>query len=164
MTANHMVKSLALGFLRIFAHGDALQGGYLLTSDFGRPLEFHYTAPLVFGRTERALYGASFEPVVWIEWMARPLTDKQSTAPRVLFVTQEPLLELRRHIPAPVVALARADSETEPRAKVHPDFPQDRAAYDKALSLICRGFDLLEPFRRMEAALAELDSAGPRAA
>ncbi|MGL4464407.1 MAG: hypothetical protein ACRC1K_19825, partial [Planctomycetia bacterium] len=51
------------------------------------------------------LYGAGFDPYVYVDLLAQPMTERQTTAPRILLVDHPALLELRRFIPAPVVYL-----------------------------------------------------------
>ena len=165
-------KPVFLGFLTVRDTPHGLRGGYLLTSEYGRPIEFHYTSELRIGREQRLLYGKELEPYVHSEVIGKPLTDRQSSAPRVVLVDLSSLLDLRRSIPAPVVkvssekAMSRDQDRTEQPVAVaiecHPEFPDDRDAFERIQALAASNFDWLEPFDRLEKALAEIHQ--PKAA
>ena len=156
-------KSLVLGFLTVRQEGhDSLRGGYLLATQYGRPVEFHYTDALAIPSAHRALYGASFEPYVYGEIFGKALTDRQSMAPRIVLVDSPGLLALRRHVPAPVVWIESAKGPTQsdqaPKLKTGclNGFEQDLAAFERIESIALQGFDWLEPFSRLDDALREL--------
>ncbi|QDU59308.1 hypothetical protein Pan216_01360 [Planctomycetes bacterium Pan216] len=164
-------KSIVIGFLTVRPVDEtALRGGYLLTTEFGRPLEFHYTSELRVSHQQRLLYGPSFDSYIQAEVIAKPMTNRQSTAPRIIVVNRMPLLDLRRHIPAPVSCLLETQAKPEEpdsrpfRIEVHDEYPYDRAAFDKIQKLAAEGFDWLEPFERIEQALAEIREPGAIAA
>jgi hypothetical protein len=165
-------KPLVLGFMAIRENNSGgLRCGYLLTTGFGRPIEFHYTSEVRFQRQQRVLFGASFEAYAFAELLAKPLTDRQSTAPRIILVNRRGLLELRRQIPAPVVFLAPlaeievpseqntfvTESSSAPFGTAClPEFAQDTQAFEKIRSLAAANFDWHEPFERLDQALAEI--------
>jgi hypothetical protein len=158
-------KPLILGFLGVRDDAaDGLAGGYLLTTEFGRPLEFHYTAPLKLSGPQRILYGAGYRSYVYGEAIGKALTDRQSTAPRILLAADAGFLALRPHIPAPIVRLSRESSGMS--TDCHSDFEQDGAAFEKIRRLTPENFDWLEPFDRIREALSELRdrTMGPLAA
>lgn len=155
-------KPLLLGFVKVLSPApEEYRGGYLLTTDFGRPVEFLYTGPFRVRSTDRLLHGREFEEYLFSEVLAKPMTDRQSSAPRVVFAQQPPLLGLRRLIPAPVLLVQRTGVDSAVEARPHPDFEPDRAAFDRVRSLVPPRFDFLEPFERIDAAIAEIAARGP---
>lgn len=172
MRDDQQQKSMALGFLTVDSdEREALRGGYLIVSDHGRPLEFHFTLPLSFTNQERVLYGRQFGKLVHVEQIAKPLTDRQSMAPRAIFVDRPTLLGLRECVPAPVLCVSGGgqiqpvnSQPTLPSVVFHPDFPSDALAFDKLRGLIGVSFDWLEPFERIRAALEATRQNGERMA
>lgn len=165
-------KPLVLGFMAVREYSSGgLRAGYLLTTGFGRPIEFHYTSEVRFQRQQRLLFGTTFEAYALAELLGKPLTDRQSTAPRIIVVNRRGLLELRRHIPAPVVFLEPRSAEAEARvgqmttetalppavsAVCLPEFAQDIQAFEKIRALAAANFDWHEPFERLDQALVEI--------
>ena len=152
-------KPLVLGFMTVVENDRSeIRGGYLLVNQHGRPIEFHYTDPLMFTRPQRLLYGASFEPVVYGELLGKGMTDRQGTAPGIVLVDHQALLELRPHVPAPVLlplipAEGRDPGADSPPPRCHPRFPQDLAAFSKIGELVSARFDWAEPFDRIHRTL-----------
>ena len=160
-------RSLALGFLHIRRSSpEVFRGGYLITSEYGRPIEFHYSSEVTVPRSHQVLYGKQFEPQLSADVLAKPMTDRQGTAPRLILVDTPALLDLRRLIPAPVVLVQprpdlvgeKLEEGVDPLLppQAHPDFTKDLAAFEKIRSLVPPGFDWMEPFARIEEALAEI--------
>lgn len=149
-------RSLVLGFLHVASSiPSRYRGGYLLLTDYGRPIEFHYTSELSISPLQQALFGAQFERIVYADLLAKPMTDRQSTAPQILVVNSPVLLELRRQIPAPVVAISVAKDHAL-TATTHRDYVGDLAVFEKVRTMTPSGFDWMEPFDRIAAALAEV--------
>lgn len=158
-------RSLVLGFLHVRqSRPETFRGGYLLVTDYGRPIEFHYTSEIHVPKLHQHLYGPQFEPTLFVETFAKPLTDRQSTAPRMIAVDQRALLGLRSRIPAPVVMItgsapqAEGDSSRPVQVDCMADFEKDLAAFEKIRSLVPPAFDWIEPFERIDAALAEIQT------
>ena len=159
-------RSITLGFIAVHVGSDSgLRGGYLLTSEFGRPIEFHYTSELRIPRQQQILYGTEFEPYVYSELLAKPLTDRQKTVPQIIVVNRHALLDLRRLIPAPVACLVAQergkdeDGEQDScglQVQTHSEFAQDQIFFEKIRALVPASFDWLEPFERLEQALSEV--------
>lgn len=160
-------KVTHLGFLTIAeSDGGEIRGGYLLTTEYGRPVEFHYSHPLRFTKQERVLYGSQFGPLVHAELVAKPLTDRQTVAPRAIISDRSTLLFLRRHVPAPVVWLQREQKNASEHfhAETHSEFPNDLLAFEKLRDLVPKNFDWLEPFDRIVAALQTIPETSLRIA
>jgi len=152
-------RSLVLGFLHVRRTSpEAFRGGYLLTTDYGRPIEFHYSSEVSVPRSHQVLFGKQFEPLLSAEVLAKPMTDRQSTAPRLILVDTPALLDLRRLIPAPVVLLSTIaeGGESKLKPQSHPEFEKDLAAFEKIRTLVPPGLDWMEPFVRIDEALAEI--------
>lgn len=150
-------RSLVLGFLHVARPStNTYRAGYLLTTDYGRPIEFHYTTQVNVSPLQQALYGATFERILYAEVLAKPMTDRQSAAPQMIVVDASPLLELRRRIPAPVVAVSRQVGEHGIAAIAQREHPNDLAVFEKVCAMTPSGFDWMEPFERIAAALSEI--------
>lgn len=162
-------KPLVLGFMTVRKTvGDGYRGGYLLTNEYGRPIEFHYTSEVRFDRQQQLLHGTGFESYLYVDLVGKPMTDRQSTAPRIILVDHSKLLDLRTRIPAPVVCLqmnaADPATVTAPIVTTHADFGSDLAAFEKIKEKALANFDWLEPFERLEMALSEIRDPGSAAA
>jgi hypothetical protein len=162
-------KGVVLGFLTVRPTAtEGLRGGYLLTTDYGRPIEFHYTSEFRLTGPERLLFGTPPPEYLHVEMLAQPLTDRQTVAPRIVLVDRPNLLELRRRIPAPVVLIESPSAESPElaadqtrhlaafRSQTHVEFPDDAIAFERIRELTPSSFDWLEPFDRLAAALAEI--------
>jgi hypothetical protein len=155
-------KPLVLGFMSVRASAGGPRGGYLLTTEYGRPIEFHYTSEVVVTPQQRILYGPGYERFLYGELIGKALTERQGAAPRLIVVDRPELLELRRHIPAPVVYLeplptsADHPASSNPNVRVLGEFPHDDAAFQSVRSLAPTGFDWDEPIERVRLALAEI--------
>ncbi len=150
-------KSLVLGFMDVRRESpETFRAGYLLTTDYGRPIEFHYTSPVSVPRAHQLLYGPDFEPVFFSENLAKPMTDRQGSAPQLVAVGTPALLQLRKSIPAPVVHLTRPDKDGPIVATAHPAHPKDLSIFEKVAGMVPPGFDWMELFDRLQGALAEV--------
>lgn len=152
-------RSLSLGFLHVRRSSpETFRGGYLLTTEYGRPIEFHYSSEVTVPKSHQVLFGKQFEPLLSAEVLAKPMTDRQSTAPRLILVDTPALLDLRRLIPAPVVLLTTftESGDRTLKAQSHPEFEKDLAAFEKIRTLVPPGLDWTEPFLRIDEALTEI--------
>ncbi|HVJ83644.1 MAG TPA: hypothetical protein VNC50_21435 [Planctomycetia bacterium] len=157
-------RGVLLGFLAIRkTPSEGVRGGYLITTEYGRPVEFHYTTELKLAGPQRLLFGGAAPEYLHVELVAVPLTDKQSVAPQILFVDSPALLELRTRIPAPVVCVSPPSivggdgRHLAPVAvRCHPEHPGDAAIFERLRELAPSQFDWLEPFDRLTGALAEI--------
>lgn len=158
-------NKLLLGFMTVIrTERGALRGGYLLTSDYGRPIEFHYTSEVRLSGIQRFLHGADSDDYLYAESIGKPMTDRQTKPPKIIIVDCVQLLNLRPLIPAPVLFVSgeQATDETDTSSTeaykpiCHADFGQDLAAFEKIRELVSASFDWLEPFDRIKRALAEI--------
>jgi len=149
---------VVFGFLTVRpTPNDGMRGGYLLTSEHGRPIEFHYTSEVRLRGPQRILFGVRVEEFLEVDLVALPLTERQSVVPSVVVVDRPALLELRTRIPASVVCLGPSDEPNLPWSiQVHATQPADLQEFQKAVDFAPPNFDWLEPFERLSAALSEI--------
>ena len=170
------VASLNLGFLTIQHDANGYLGAYLVTNNWGRPLEFRLSTPVQPNRIQQILYGATLQPYICADLIARTLVEKTSTAAECILTDCEAVLDLRPHVRVPVVWLAPAEDPVaedlaEEGAVVlpardnqgpvlrHPRFAEDGAAVKEMLEQL-QGLELAEPFARIREALGEARKAG----
>ena len=104
----------AYGYLSVLEspeHG--FFGGYLIISDWGRPLEFHCTAPVRPSRAQQILYGPSLRPYLLGEQIGPALAAKAKLAPQVILTDQAATLCLRSQSQVPM-ALVVGPIDTAP--------------------------------------------------
>ena len=82
-----------LSVLELAEHG--FFGGYLIISDWGRPLEFHCTAPVRPTRAQQILYGPSLRPYLLGEQIGATLLAKAKLTSQVILTDQIATLCLR---------------------------------------------------------------------
>jgi hypothetical protein len=173
-------RGVLLGFLAVrktsadagrASPADGVRGGYLITTEYGRPVEFHYTTELRLSGPQRLLFGGAAPEYLHLDLIAVPLTEKQTVAPQIVFVDSPSLLELRTRIPAPVVCISPSSivggdgKHFAPvSARCHPEHLGDATIFERLRELAPSQFDWLEPFDRLTGALAEIRETRPLAA
>lgn len=80
-------------------------GGFLLLNATGRPVEFHCTLPINPDRSQEILFGAALLPVLFVDCIGRPLTQKASRPPELILVDDDLLLGLQKGLECPVIHL-----------------------------------------------------------
>ncbi len=86
----------AFGYLSVLESAEhGFFGGYLIISDWGRPLEFHCTAPVRPTRAQQILYGPSLRPYLLGEQIGSTLLGKAKLSPQVILTDQAATLCLR---------------------------------------------------------------------
>ncbi len=145
-------------------------GGLLVVNGFGRPLEFHCTAPFQPTPTQAILYGATLANFIYCEQLGGALIRHLKHHPLALVVQQPLLLELASQssfpwlcLPSPT-GLPSADGKAMPFATLRQwTIAEQRligcgneAELDAAITY-CRQFadrlPLDEPFERIRQAL-----------
>jgi hypothetical protein len=166
----------AIGFLTVLQEGGAFVGGYLVTNQWGRPLEFRLTSAVQPNRVQQILYGGTLTSYVCADLIGKSLLDKVAVPVQLVLTDREPVLELRLKVEVPVLWQAQAE---DPRAQglatsgaavvsavmdcgpllCHPRYLADvglaRDLLAKADSL-----DLAEPFARIREAVSEARKMG----
>lgn len=166
---------LHVGFLAIVQENTGYLGGYLVTNQWGRPLEFRLSTAVQPNRIQHILYGKTLLGYICGDLIGKALVEK-STVPAQLVVTDHPEgLKLQPHVGAPVLHLganATAVEGADPLVCIrhhedkkrpifgHADMPGERSSVLGLLDRLERGFDLNEPFARIREALAEARKMG----
>ena len=108
---------LNLGFLTVLHEPGGYVGGYLVTNQWGRPLEFRLSTAVQPNRVQQILYAGTLEPYVCADLIGKTLVDKTATPIQLILTDREPVLELRQRLEIPVAWLAPA-KEPAPGASV----------------------------------------------
>jgi hypothetical protein len=163
-----------LGFLTILQDGGSYLGGYLVTNQWGRPLEFRLSTAVHPNRVQQILYARTLQPYICADLIGKTLVDKTGI-PVQMVVTDSPLtLDLRLRLDVPVAWVAHAQkpetgltANEQPPAIVvrdsvhcHARFPQDVPAIQEILDGLIGGVDLAEPFQRIREAMGEARKLG----
>jgi hypothetical protein len=172
---------LNLGFLTVLQDAGGYLGGYLVTNQWGRPLEFRLSSAVQPNRVHKVLYAGTLQPYICADLIGKSLVEKTGT-PIQLIITDTPAcldLRLRLDLPVAWVAQARrvdhpvsrdmppATEETAASALLvrdtlhcHARFPQDAVPINDMLDRLIGLIDLAEPFSRIREAVAEARKMG----
>ncbi|MFM7291976.1 MAG: hypothetical protein ACKO6B_12215 [Planctomycetia bacterium] len=163
----------AYGFLTAVesaAHG--VFGGYLLVDPWGRPLEFHCTAPVKVSRAQQILFGSTLQSHLHGQQIGGTLLTEATVTPDVVLTDLEPMLHVRSHTHLPV-ALVRGGSAAAPavgsgnglggshfivgeaHVSPHSSDAGREAELRERLEELAAAVDLREPFDRIRAAIDE---------
>jgi len=134
-------------------------GGYLVTNQWGRPLEFRLSTAVLPNRVQQILYGDTLQPYICAELIGKMLIDKTITQAQVIVTDRETVLPLRQLLTTPV-AWIDAHAEGVSAFQTHAQFPQDQRLFDDLESRLGDAFDLTEPFARIREAIAEARKMG----
>jgi hypothetical protein len=144
-----------VGFLTIVREQQSYLGGYLVTNQWGRPLEFRLSTPVQPNRVQQILYAETLEPYICSDLIGKTLVEKTGVPVRVVVTDTEAALNLRQRLETPV-ALVSAGQEM----RGHSRFPGDGPVIQELLEKIKGGLDLVEPFQRIREALVEAKKMG----
>ena len=93
-------------------------GGYLVLSQYGRPLEFHCTSPVRPSRAQEILYGPMLPSYLLGEQISGALLAAAKLTPRLILTDQAATLAVCKRAPAPMVlvlaTLGGEDAGTNP--------------------------------------------------
>jgi hypothetical protein len=164
-----VAMTVNLGFLTVVRETNGYLGGYLVTNQWGRPLEFRLSTAVQPNRVQQILYGETLEPYLYAEVIGKTLLEKAGVAAHLIVTDRRPVLEIRPRLEMPVLFLAeeseelgcfRPAAEGQSRFCRHPNFPTDEAAIRLLLQRLESPFDLLEPFCRVREAMSEARKMG----
>lgn len=153
-----------LGFLTVLRDVNGFLGGYLVTSRWGRPLEFRLTTAVQPNRVQQILYGDTLERYLCGELIGKALFEKTATPVQFVLTDKEAALDLRRHVGVSLAWLPPS-SEAKPAAGndggfvCHREFPDEQNVRE-LLEQLDPSFDLAEPFARIREAIAEARKMG----
>lgn len=181
MSAGPVSTPLHIGFLTILQESAGFLGGYLVTNQWGRPLEFRLSTAVQPNRVHQILYGGTLRPYICSDLIGKTLVERTATPVQMVVTDNAYALDLRQRIDAPVawvalgerVELRRFDAAaSHPAAEAsppplcvrgsvycHPRYPDDVARINELLSQLV-GVELMEPFQRIREAIAEARKMG----
>jgi hypothetical protein len=136
-----------LGFLTVLREPSGDVGGYLVTNQWGRPLEFRLSSAVQPNRIQQILYGDTLASYVCGDLIGKVLIDKTTAQARAIVTDQPEVLVLRRTINVPVVLIVEG-------------VPQDAGCLREVCNSLGNGFDWTEPFARIREAIAEARKLG----
>src|SRR6516165_10429591 len=106
--SSRTAATLNVGFLTVLHEPSGYIGGYLVTNNWGRPLEFRLSTAVQPNRVQQILYGGTLQPYICADLIGKTLVDKTALGVQ-LFVTDCAMaLDLRLRIDIPVAWLAPA--------------------------------------------------------
>jgi hypothetical protein len=165
--------ALNLGFLTVLQEGSAYVGGYLVTNQWGRPLEFRLSTAVQPNRVQQILYGDTLSPYICSDLIAKTLVEKTALASDLIVTDSQRVLDLRFHTETPVVWLGPREAQgiVAPSGLCplehcswplyrHPRFASDAAAMKVLLEKLDGVLDLAEPFSRVREAIGEARKMG----
>jgi hypothetical protein len=168
--------TLNLGFLTVLHETNGYLGGYLVTNNWGRPLEFRLSTAVQPNRIHQILYGGTLEAYLCADLIGKTLIEKTATPIQLLLTESELVLDVRLKVPTPALWLVPVDHAragelaagptcvrppgTGRGALVcHPRAPEDVTAGRELLERL-EGLDLSEPFQRIREAIGEARKMG----
>jgi hypothetical protein len=170
------MTGLNIGFLTVLHESNGYLGGYLVTNQWGRPLEFRLSTAVQPNRVQQILYGGTLQPYICADLIGKTLVDKTGVPVQLLLTDTEAVLDLRLRLEVPVAWLAPPGPKTSPdpleRAEgsgistsqgtvfCHPRFPQDKAPVRELLDRLEGTVELGEPFVRIREAIGEARKMG----
>lgn len=167
-----MDASINYGFLEVVSNeGLGFTGGLLLVNQDGRPTEFHCTAPVTENRTQKILYGQTYQSHIYCDLIGAALVNKCSITPELLFVEQPELRQLAGEIATPVLMVTEAEEDPsviEIKTVQYPEFGVDHLTVSvlttdleqfefvkEACDRFTTTLTLDEPFERIRQAIVE---------
>jgi hypothetical protein len=165
---------LTLGFLTIVQENTGYLGGYLVTNQWGRPLDFRLTSAVQPNKVQQILYAGTLQSYLCGELIGKTLVEKAGVPAQLVVTDREAALDLRLKVEIPVVWLPpREDRNAVPEGSTtvpqpgergvlvcHPRYPGDAATVRQMLEPLEPGLDLAEPFARIREALTEARKMG----
>jgi hypothetical protein len=162
---------LNVGFLTILRESNGYLGGYLVTNQWGRPLEFRLSTAVQPNRVHQILYAGTLEPYLCADLIGKTLVEKCATAVQLVVTDTETVLDLRHKVDCPVVWVGRAEPAASSTTALpvrtgartvysHPRFGEDVPRLQEMLERLGGSLDLAEPFQRIREAIGEARKMG----
>jgi hypothetical protein len=164
---------LNLGFLTIVHEPTGYLGGYLVTNQWGRPLEFRLSTAVQPNRVQQILYAGTLEAFVCADLIGKALLDKTASPVQLILTDCAAALDLRQRVEIPVAWLTPPGSTTEADSRCawpareghgsllcHQRFPDDVSAVKVLLEHLEGLVDPAEPFLRIREAMTEARKIG----
>jgi hypothetical protein len=177
LTQTIATGAVNLGFLTVLHEQNGYLGGYLVTNQWGRPLEFRLSTAVQPNRVQQILYGGTLQPYICADLIGKTLVDKTGIAVQLVVTDTEPVLDLRLRLEVPVIWLAPSDNRVAMTlagagAEVwparagrglilcHPRFTSEVPAIREMLERLTGTLELDEPFGRIREAISEARKLG----
>ena len=162
-----------LGFLTVQHEANGYLGGYLVTNNWGRPLEFRLSTAVQPNRVQQILYAGTLRSYICADLIGKALVDRTSAPAQLVITDTQDVLDLRRRVEVPVVWLAPPEAVPTAAAEIcvrqaeggrpailaHADFPADVGVVRDLLAGL-ETIDLGEPFARIREAIPEARKMG----
>jgi hypothetical protein len=166
-----LASPVNLGFLTVLSEGSSYLGGYLVTNNWGRPLEFRLSTAVQPNRVQQVLYASTLRPYICADLIGKTLVEKAGVAVQLLLTDTDAVLDLRQRVEVPVVwvtgenAAAGLPVVSSPRGGkstvvAHPRFPNDVPIVQELLASLEGLIDVSEPFQRIREAIGEARKMG----
>jgi hypothetical protein len=157
---------LNLGFLTVLHEPGGHLGGYLVTNQWGRPLEFRLSTAVQPNRIQQVLYGRTLEDYLCGDLIGKTLIDKTATPAQLIVTDTAAALDVRLKLEVPVVWFGQDPNAGSGELVVstsggkgslyrHAQFPGDRDVVRAALERLDGTLDWAEPFGRIREAIVE---------
>jgi len=181
LTATIAPPTLNFGFLTVLREAGGYLGGYLVTNQWGRPLEFRLSTAIQPNRVQQILYARTLEPYLCADLIGKTLLDKTTMPVQLLLTDTLAALDLRLRVDVPVLWLAPCESAPTPAGEDQPStgtslvgpapsnrgmihcharFSGDAATIREVLERLTGAMDLAEPFARIREAIGEARKLG----
>jgi hypothetical protein len=165
---------LNLGFLTVLHETNGYMGGYLVTNQWGRPLEFRLSTAVQPNRVQQILYGGTLKPYICADLIGKTLVEKTAVPVQFLLTDTEAVLDLRLRLEILVAWLAPVGGQVPPDRTAnlcssregqgtivcHPHYPGDAAVVREILDKLEGVIELGEPFSRIREAINEARKMG----
>jgi hypothetical protein len=170
--AASVTTPLSLGFLTVLHENAGYLGGYLVTNQWGRPLEFRLSTAVQPNRVQQILYGETLLSYICGDLIGKTLIDKTGTVAQLLVTDTQAALDLRLRVETPVFWLAPPEAPGPDPTRVcqlpggrgtlhvHTLYPSDIDVGRQQLEPLCAMLDLGEPFSRIREAMTEARKLG----
>jgi hypothetical protein len=169
--------TLNVGFLTVVREASGYLGGYLVTNQWGRPLEFRLSTAVQPNRVQHILYGETLRPYICADLIGKTLIEKTTVTPHLIVTDCLDALDLRLRVEVPVLCLAAPDSPeadhppaqgapirpAAPGKAVllrHARFADDQESVSEILQRLEGALALAEPFQRVREAMNEARKMG----
>ena len=157
-----------LGFLTVLHEPSGYLGGYLVTSFWGRPLEFRLSTAVQPNRVQQILYAGTLQSYLCGELIGKTLVEKTAVPVQLVLTDTEAALDLRLSLEVPVVWVTPPDRAAPPvpeaprrgNVRAHARYPQDEKTVQEVLERLQGLVDLSEPFARIREAVGEARKMG----
>lgn len=168
------MSDTTIAFLTIIeSEANAKIGGLLVTSERGRPIEFHCTEPVTPNRAQQILYGRTLDAYLCGDLIAPSLLGKLKTRPALVVTDVASVLIARERHEEPMVAIVKFPMGSQHLSShefqgfqmgshtvvTNAKFPKDESEVIERWSTFEAWIELEEPLDRIRAAIQEAQRA-----